>query len=61
MQTLAQPTSRLVGSYRRFGLYGPVYQVIEELDSDLLKITVVETGETLIYPRTKAIQDPAAE
>ena len=51
----------LVGSYRRFGREGPVYQVVKMVDSGMLSIVVVQTGETLNYPSAKALKDPEAE
>jgi hypothetical protein len=60
MQTSTTHTE-LVGSYRRFGHDGPVYHVLEKIDTTHVKIIVVETDETLSYPIQKALQDPLAE
>lgn len=51
----------LVGSYRRFGREGPVYHVVGNVDAGMLSIVVVQTGETLNYPASKALKDPEAE
>lgn len=53
----------LVGSWRRFGTAGPVYQIIAigrgiANDQPLLRIRVVESGEELDYPVVKALDDP---
>jgi hypothetical protein len=61
MKTMISNSGDLVGSYRRFGREGPVYQVLKKVDSRMLSIVVVQTGETLNYPASKALQDPEAE
>ena len=53
----------VMGTWRRFGLVGPVYQVIGEGDSlpngdRLMRIRVVETGEEVDYSLTKVLDDP---
>ena len=53
----------VVGSWRRFGVVGPVYQVIGEGSGlpngdRLMRIRVVETGEELDYQLTKVLDDP---
>lgn len=60
METLTISTE-LIGSYRRFGHEGPVYQILEKINEEHFKIIVVETDETLIYPIAKALQDPLAD
>jgi hypothetical protein len=59
---LPQPAT-LVGTWRRFGELGPVYEVItsgEELpDGDrLMRIRVLESGEEVDYRLTGALDDP---
>lgn len=54
---------RLVGTFRRFGPVGPVYQVIasgrEKPDGDVvMRVRVVESGEELDYPFSSIIEDP---
>lgn len=53
----------LVGSFRRFGLYGPVYEItavaaISPAEGLLMRVRVVETGEELDYPLTDVLDDP---
>ncbi len=57
-----QPVS-IVGTWRRFGPVGPVYQVIGEGDQlpngdRLMRVRVVETGEEVDYCLTKVLDDP---
>ena len=61
MKTLIANYADLVGSYRRFGREGPVYQVVGRVDAGMLSILVVQTGEILNYPASKALEDPEAE
>lgn len=54
---------KLVGTFRRFGLYGPVYEVLAvgdtASDGDVfLTVRVVESGETLPYRFTHIVNDP---
>jgi hypothetical protein len=60
--TLPHPAN-LVGTWRRFGLVGPVYEIIgtgDELpDGDrMMRIRVVESGEELGYRLTDILDDP---
>lgn len=53
----------LVGTFRRFGPVGPVYQVtdvIRELDDGdvLLSVTIVESGEEAEYRYSHVLDDP---
>ena len=57
-----QPAN-LVGTWRRFGVAGPVYEIVsaeEELpDGDrLMRIRVLETGEEVGYRLTYILDDP---
>ena len=57
-----QPAN-LVGTWRRFGVAGPVYEIVsaeEELpDGDrLMRIRVLETGEEADYRLTYILDDP---
>lgn len=59
---LPQPAS-LVGTWRRFGTVGPVYEIIasgaELPDGDrLMRVRVAETGEEVDYPLTGILDDP---
>ena len=54
---------RLVGTFRRFGSVGPVYEITaagkEMPDGDVtMRIRVVESGEELDYPYSAIIEDP---
>lgn len=56
----------LVGTLRRFGPTGPVYEVLEvgkvAPDGDvLLKVRVIPSGEALDYPFLQAVHDPLAD
>jgi hypothetical protein len=56
-QTIAEP-ERLVGTFRRFGDEGPVYEVIAIADGrHAAVIRVVESGEELEYPLEKVADD----
>ena len=59
---LPQPAN-LVGTWRRFGAVGPVYEIIsagKELAGGdrLMRIRVVETGEEVDYRLAKIMNDP---
>lgn len=63
MQTLTSPKTPadLVGSFRSFGDYGPVYQVVSTVNGKNLHVRVVQTGEELDYPVDQALEDPEAK
>lgn len=61
MKTIARTADDLVGSYRTFGEYGPLYQVIRKLSNEKVRILVVSTGEELDYLVERAINDPEAD
>ncbi len=53
----------LVNTYRRFGRFGPAYQIlgiIRKLDSGdiLMKIHVFESNEDVEYPLSNILNDP---
>lgn len=55
---------RMVGTWRRFGVTGPVYEIVEKKtdlpDGDvMMRIRVVETGEEVDYKLTDILDDPA--
>jgi hypothetical protein len=55
--------ANLVGTWRRFGVAGPVYEIIsaeEPLpDGDhLMRVRVLESGEELPYRLTAILDDP---
>jgi len=56
-------TQHMVGTYRRFGEFGPVYKVLgvdrEFADGDaMLRVLVVESGEEAEYRLSHALEDP---
>ena len=64
MKTPGSPppaTDQLVGSFRTFGAYGPVYQVIGPVTGQKVPVVVVQSGEELAYPMAQALQDPETE
>lgn len=55
--------SALVGTWRRFGVAGPVYEIVGEgeklPDGDcLMRILVVDSGEEVSYRLTDILDDP---
>ncbi|MEJ0018723.1 MAG: DUF5397 family protein [Acetobacteraceae bacterium] len=59
---LPEPNN-LVGTWRRFGLVGPVYEIVgvgKELpDQDrLMRVRFVETGEEVDYRFSDILDDP---
>ena len=63
MKTLAAPQAapELVGTYRKFGEYGPVYRVVGPVNGPKVHVVVVQTGEELDYPVEQALADPEAK
>lgn len=61
--TLLPQPAALVGTWRRFGVAGPVYEIIG-LGTDLpggdrlMRIPVVESGEEVDYRLTEILDDP---
>jgi hypothetical protein len=60
---LATP-EQLLNTYRRFGRFGPAYQVIgiiRQLEGGdcLMKVHVVESEEDVEYPLSNILNDPA--
>ena len=52
--------SGLIGTYRRFGDIGPVYEVLQVDDEGFATICLVESGTTARYPLAEVTQDPPA-
>lgn len=55
--------AQLVGSFRRFGLYGPVYEIVavasvSPVEGLLMQVRVLESGERLDYPLSDILDDP---
>ena len=61
MKTLARTVDDLVGTYRTFGVEGPVYQVLRKVNETTVRVVVVATGEELNYSAEQARNDPEAE
>ena len=63
MTTLAAPqtAAELVGTFRSFGDYGPVYEVTSTVNGQKVHVVVVQTGEELDYPVAQALADPVAK
>ena len=64
-RNIVMPLDDLIGSFRRFGERGPVYQVISVAEGVIgadaeLKIRVVESGEELDYSLRDVLGDPVA-
>ena len=50
--------NNIIGTYRRFGDAGVVYQILDMLSDDTVKIRVLETDEETSYPLSKVLTDP---
>lgn len=61
MKTIARTAEDLLGTWRRFGVEGPVYQVVSKAGTEKVHVRVVETGEELDYLVERALRDPEAE
>ena len=58
------PAERLpsfIGDVRRFGAFGPAYEVTDTKPWGDLVITVIESGECLDYALAEFLADPVAE
>ena len=56
--TPPHPAAELIGTVRRFGPQGVLYEVLELIGGDKARIRVIETGEELDYPIAKVMRDP---
>ena len=56
IQTPAPPA--LVGTVRRFGPHGVLYEIINILDDKCALIRVIDTGEEAPYTLDKILADP---
>jgi hypothetical protein len=61
MNTVAPTTKDLIGTYRTFGPYGPLYKVVGKVGDNRVHVIVIESGEELDYPIDRALEDPEAE
>ena len=50
---------KLVGTFRRFGKFGPVYEIVAVKGGNV-KVEVPETGEKLIVAVNDVLSDPSA-
>ncbi len=53
----------LVGTWRRFGRTGPVYEILAQSGSSadgdrMMRVRVIESGEELDYPLDEVLDDP---
>lgn len=53
----------LIGTWRRFGTFGPAYEIIAKgkklpTGDETLRIRVIETGEELDYKLADVLDDP---
>jgi hypothetical protein len=51
--------SALIGTVRRFGPHGVLYEIIKIVDDKHALIRVLESGEDVSYPVDKILVDPA--
>ncbi len=51
----------LIGGFRTFGPFGPVYRIDHSVGTSHVHIVVLESGEELDYPLEHALNDPEAE
>ena len=49
-----------IGQVRRFGAFGPAYEVVGVASATAVAITVVESGERLTYAIADLLADPIA-
>jgi len=64
MDAIQIESQALIGSFRRFGSLGPIYEIIGQGEPDRhgapqMSILVVESGETLDYPVNDILEDPS--
>jgi hypothetical protein len=57
VQTPVRP--ELVGTVRRFGRHGVLYEIVRMIDDKRALVRVLETGEETPYPLDKILADPA--
>jgi hypothetical protein len=55
-----QEEDKLVGTFRRFGETGPVYEVLA-VEREDVQVEVPETGEKLTVALRDVLADPSAE
>jgi hypothetical protein len=62
MAVLVDP-HKLVGTFRRFGVSGPVYQIVDAVrplpaDDYLMRVRLPLSGEEMDYKVSKILEDP---
>jgi hypothetical protein len=58
---LDYPVDHLIGTWRRFGSAGPVYEVLSQVPSEgrrKMRVRLVESGEELDYSLADLLDDP---
>ncbi len=60
LQTPPAPAHALIGTVRRFGPHGVLYQVIEILDDQRAIVRVMDTGEETPYSLAHIFADPTS-
>ena len=60
LQTAPGPAHELIGTVRRFGPHGVLYQVIDILDDRRALIRVIDTGEETPYSLAHIFADPTS-
>ena len=66
MDTVPFQPQALIGSFRRFGEAGPVYEVtgigsVTERGDQMMRIHVFDSGEDAEYKLSDLLDDPAAD
>jgi Family of unknown function (DUF5397) len=54
-------SAAFVGQVRRFGAFGPAYEVVDIGETGELVIHVFDSGEQLVYSIAEFLADPIAE
>jgi hypothetical protein len=49
----------LIGSVRRFGEKGVLYEIVRPIDDATMTIRVLDTGEETSYPIADILRDPS--
>ncbi len=62
-ESTSRPEENIVGSWRRFGVAGPVYEILGKTQASargerMMRIRVLETGEELDYKISDILDDP---
>ncbi len=60
LQSIPSPANALIGSVRRFGPHGVLYQVVDVVDDRRALIRVLDTGEETTYSLEHVLADPTS-